>query len=801
MTSALSDKLQLWGTIPNTVIYSDGSLGAVLKVDLVDAEFWPDTEINSLAERIRSFLNALPENTDIQFLKEITATPDARINGQTPSGLNGLLESLSAGRQALFQMMNSTGTLPEHSLLVVIRRPLSSPLIGRPKMFGKSKMYREISESELKRAEAVFQKDVSGVSDGLTGLGLKTRRFSEGEIAERTYREWNPDRNVSLGRYDTEDLRDSLLFTDAVIHPRGFLLGATDHRVISLKLLPEQTHAGMAGVLSELPYGSQVYLSVHVPQQSKELESLQTQRRLAFSLVHGRPGRVRDIDSEAKLEDLEQVIEDLVQASEKIFRLSFNIVLRSSDPEELDSDVARCLAKVRELAGAEAMVETVAAFDIFSDVVFPNARSTERQKRLKTSNLADFIPVQGSWHGHETAAAQFRSRTGSLVGFDPFASELTNANQLISGASGSGKSYLTNNLLLQFLKDDPKIFIIDIGGSYKKLCTSLGGQYIPLGVGSALSLNPFDLAEGEEKPSEQKIKFLVGLVETMTKEHESTGLPRLERAELEGAIIGLYSIHKEPTLTDLKMSLAGHEHPRMQMISKILAQWTGDSPFGQFLDRKTSMSLERRLICFDLKGLETHPDLQAACLFVITDLIWRSVQADRSSKKYLIFDECWRILETPAGASLVGDVFRTFRKYYASAIAISQTIDDFARSTVAHAIIPNSSVKWLMKQKGSNKENLKQILGLNDHELGVIDSLQQERGSFSEAFLMAGDRRSVVRIESTALEYWIATTDPRDLAQVDIETQKEPETATIDILKRLAVRYPAGVAANTGGSQ
>ena len=88
--------------------------------------------------------------------------------------------------------------------------------------------------------------------------------------------------------------------------------------------------------------------------------------------------------------------------------------------------------------------------------------------------------------------------------------ELANNNQLVSGGSGSGKSFMTNLLLLQMLKENPKVYFVDIGDSYKKLCEHLSGQYVPLGVGRALALNPFDLAQGDSAPSPEKIKFLVG---------------------------------------------------------------------------------------------------------------------------------------------------------------------------------------------------------------------------------------------------------------------------------------------------
>lgn len=199
------------------------------------------------------------------------------------------------------------------------------------------------------------------------------------------------------------------------------------------------------------------------------------------------------------------------------------------------------------------------------------------------------------------------------------------------------------------------------------------------------------------------------------------------------------------------------------------------------------------MVCFDLKGLEDYPDLQAVCLFIITDFIWREVQRDRSVKKVLILDECWRLLDS--GAEFIGEVYRTFRKYRASCIGISQNLDDFAKSKVANAILPNSSVKWILIQRGADHGRLKEVLELNDNELAQIQSLRQERGVFSEAFLIAGDERAVVRIDAHPLEYWLATTDPVDLAKIEEVTRAKPDLPPMELMREMARTYPAGVSA------
>jgi type IV secretory pathway VirB4 component len=74
----------------------------------------------------------------------------------------------------------------------------------------------------------------------------------------------------------------------------------------------------------------------------------------------------------------------------------------------------------------------------------------------------------------------------------------------------------------------------------QKLCENLSGQYVNLSLNEGIAINPFDLAPGETVPSSQKIKFLLGLIELMTKEDEQERLPRLERSEIEEAIQRLY---------------------------------------------------------------------------------------------------------------------------------------------------------------------------------------------------------------------------------------------------------------------
>ncbi len=805
MSGKLSDVLELWGFERDLHLFSDGSLGFALSVTPLDVSHWTDTRINALSEQVGQFLNGLPPHTSIQFVQSIETGSTEILDRHEALILDDALPEaklLCQKRVEHFKQLDRAGHLPRHGLTVWVRRPMTKPLIGKPTLFTKTKAYPKISEAQLSLECDQTERLRANLLSGLESLGLRTRPLTEAQVMDAIYRQWNPSRPISRPAYDPDDVRESLLLTDAAISPEGFLLGGMHHRVLSLKLLPEQTYASMAQELRELPFDSRVLLTIDVPDQQKEIEQLQTSRRLAYSMARGKRTGVSDLDSEAKFQDLETLLSEMIAEGEKVFKVSLQIVLRSTSELELQAQVSQTLSLVRLLSGAEAMEESVASFPVFSEISIPHARSHERIKRIKTSTLSDLIPLYGPWTGTEKPSLLLRSRQGSLVSFDPFDPSLTNFNQIISGGSGSGKSFLTNIILLQSLKENPRIFIIDIGGSYMKMCEHLSGQYIALGVDSGMSLNPFDLLPGEVRPTSQKIKFLVSLVELMTKEDDSTRLPRLDRAEIEEAIEKVYDEAGasrdggacSPRLSHLREILLAHSDATIRRYGKILSPWCGDTPFGRFIDQPSTLSLSRPIVAFDLKGMESYPDLQAVTLFMITDFLWREVQKDRTKPKFLVFDECWRLLENESGSQFIGEVFRTFRKYYASAIAISQNMDDFAKSRVATALLSNASIRWVLMQRGADQERLKEVLGLNDSELSLIASLTQKRGVYSEAFLMAGENRAVVAIESIPLEYWIATTDPRDLSQLAVLTEHHPEWSRMKTLEHLAEVFPHGVA-------
>jgi conjugal transfer ATP-binding protein TraC len=672
-----------------------------------------------------------------------------------------------------------------------------------------------------------LQQSVGLISERLEANGLEVDSIPGEEAWRMIYAFLNPKRVLSLTaprmderhrdqEFSKEEIervpelsypspREQLCYSDLVQGYDSFLLDGLYHRVITLKALPEFTHSALISRLAGLPFPNLLHVHIKVPEQSKELSSLQAKRRMAHSMSVTQGGRASDLESEAKLQSTEELLRELINTGQKIFYFQAAILLRASSKDDLDTRTKTVLSTIRELNGAEGLAETVAGFKVWKTLLPLGTVATVRPKRTKTDNLADFLPLyepySGSKEEQERPVCLFRNRASGLVAFDPFNSRLPNYNTLVTGSSGAGKSFINNLVLLQYVTQKPMVYIIDIGGSYRKLCEFLGGQYIeitpPRAGEEARAINPFELPPGQLEPSPQKIKFLLALLENILTDTDGDRLPKLDKSLLEETVLSLYQqkVGVMPTFSDLAVLLAASKDERLRQFARMLYPWTGNRPYGRLLDGKNALSLGADVVVFDLKGLSSYPDLQAVMILIITDFILGRVEskepAFQSRRKQILMDECWELLKSPASSLFMEYCVRTLRKTGSGITFITQGLEEIVASSIGSAILSNTATKFILMQRG-DLEPTRKILKLNGQEMALIASLRQVKGRYSEAFLMANEARTVIRACPTAPEYWLATSDASDNAMLAHLRQSRPEMTLPEIIHWLAENYPQG---------
>jgi hypothetical protein len=109
----------------------------------------------------------------------------------------------------------------------------------------------------------------------------------------------------------------------------------------------------------------------------------------------------------------------------------------------------------------------------------------------------------------------FTDRQGIPVAIDPSdlpmrQNRIDNRNKFVLGPSGSGKSFLMNTMLHQYLLTDSDVVMVDVGHSYKGLCDYFGGRYITYSEEKPISMNPFYIRQIEYNI--EKVDFLINLI-------------------------------------------------------------------------------------------------------------------------------------------------------------------------------------------------------------------------------------------------------------------------------------------------
>jgi conjugal transfer ATP-binding protein TraC len=160
-----------------------------------------------------------------------------------------------------------------------------------------------------------------------------------------------------------------------------------------------------------------------------------------------------------------------------------------------------------------------------------------------------------------------------------------------------------------------------------------------------------------------------------------------------------------------------------------------------------------------------------------------------------LMDEVWELLKNRASAHAMEYWVRTLRKSGSGVTFITQAVSDIASHAIGSAILGNTATKLILLQRG-DLEPMRQILKLNDQEMALVSSLRQQKGVFSEAFLIANEERTVIRAFPTPIEYWLATSDRDDNNALEVFRRDNPEKSLPDVIYELAMRYPRGVAAS-----
>ncbi len=366
-----------------------------------------------------------------------------------------------------------------------------------------------------------------------------------------------------------------------------------------------------------------------------------------------------------------------------------------------------------------------------------------------------FGPPRGTaWSGHlgRESLATFETRWRTAYGHDLFAGDV--GHTLVLGATGSGKSFALNFLLIEALKYDPRVLILDLGGSYRWLTRFVGGRHLELAPGGAeasLRLQPFGLPA-----TTRTFQFLTGWVLRLLRlgGYEPGGA---DTSEVRARIEDLYALDvRRRTLSVLAGSLPAAMWPA-------LGRWTEGGAWGAFFDNAPAADgadIEfRDWQVIDLAGAAEHADLCEAALSYLLERTRLEIEdpAETTRLKLTVVDEAWRYLADPAALAYLAEAAKTWRKRNAALVLATQSAGDVTATAGAAALLESIPTKLFLANPELPDE-AGALFRLNESEVAGIRALAPKR----ELYLRRSDEAAALRLEVDPESYWLYTSSPLD---------------------------------------
>ncbi|HVA87052.1 MAG TPA: DUF87 domain-containing protein [Candidatus Saccharimonadales bacterium] len=529
-----------------------------------------------------------------------------------------------------------------------------------------------------------------------------------------------------------------------------------------------------------IDFAEPLELSLHVyPLESGEMVGSLTHQMVQLHssrLLDARGGRLADPEREVAYEDAERLRDALQRGEERIFSVSFYLLLRARSLAALD-DLTR---RVEVTLGGMLAQSRVAILEQDSGfrTCLPAGQDLLRVHRnLDTSSLATMFPFASTTLTMERGVLYGIARHNHApIIVDPFDDSLENANLVVFAKSGAGKSYFTKLMALRNLLADVDFLVIDPEDEYRALCTAVDGQYVRLANSAGQHLNPFDLPPtvGAADPDDQgslwdplaeHVAALLGLLELMLAE-PGQSLGAHERAALDQALYQTYAAadittdsatHARPVtlLADLHQTLLGTAGETAVSLATRLRRYVDGSLAGLFRG-PTNVALDRRFVVFNVQSLE--PELRPIGIHLIASFVWNQVRRQRRPR-LLIIDEAWTLVQHPEGGAFLASMARRARKYYLGLVTITQDVADFLGSEQGRTVLTNAALKLLMKQDSTTIDPVVGAFQLSAEDRQFL--LGARKG---EGLLFARGSHFALTVEASPLEHRLATTAPRELA-------------------------------------
>lgn len=544
-------------------------------------------------------------------------------------------------------------------------------------------------------------------------------------------------------------------------------------RVLSCKHYPTYVYTGMSmRYLADLMRGTKalrdpILITVNILYPNQDSERGELNRGFAWTTRQTEGQLARYMPVWAKQRDSQRIVLDAVDEGDKIVKAYIGLAVFSDSDERVAQASVEAQGMMREL-GFHAMEDRFIVLPLFAQLLpfaceSDIAKSLGRYRTVATRHVVPIAPLMGSWRGTGTPLLSLIARDGNLMSLSPNDTD-GNMNVVVAAQSGAGKSFLANETVLNYLSVGGRAWIIDKGFSYKPLAGLLDGTYIEFDQATTICLNPFPLVKSWEDESD----ILSSLIEVMAAPKE--GLDDFQTAGLRRVLTQAWANFGAATDIDRLAELfLAEQDSRLVDIGHQLYPWTSAGEYGRFFNGPNTCDLQNQLVVLELQQLTGRPHLQRLVLLQLMYQIQQAMDSlPRDMPKILLIDEAFSLLASNETQKFIVSWYRQLRKFGATAMICTQSINDFFDSNGSEAILENSAHMWLLAQKAESiglvqKNNR---LPMSEGAFRLLESVHTVPGEYSEILVRNAWGMGVGRLVVSDFNKLLYSTSAKDVSAI-----------------------------------
>ena len=487
-------------------------------------------------------------------------------------------------------------------------------------------------------------------------------------------------------------------------------------------------------------------------------------------------------------ESLEYFVSMLASSQSRIFDFQMHIMINADTKEDLE------LKKVNVKNYLDAMELRAVSLRFEQEKVlksilpiFPNQDIEERiGTPIPTPTIAAMYPfIFDSIKDPGLSVLLGVDFSGGVILFNQFLYQIrkennrNNANMIILGTSGSGKSTAAKLLLRTHIRNGCQIVAIDPENELEEMTRTFGGDVIDIGKGGEYGLiNPLEvIIDADDEEISQGLGYTV-LTRTL---QSLRAFMKYYDPSIEEDVLNMFSeivqdTYKRfgidfnsdfskftsadyPTFSDVYATIRGRllslteqtrEKDIIQRLELKIRPLIKELKF--YFDGKTTITADSDFMVFNIKEfMNSDTNIRNALFFNILKYAW-GLCLNPDVNTILMVDEAHVLLSNnnEQGADFLAQVQRRARKYNTGTIIITQQPSDFSDPdiiTQGKAIFDNSSYYLVMGLRKQAVEDLSLLIDLNENEKDSI-----KRYSQGEALFVCGNRRMRINVVVTQEE-------------------------------------------------